>query len=138
MAGPTLLSVIPVDEDTLVRKLSAEGVVVMERPLRPTLWGYYVFDESLIVINSCLRQKQRIHALAHESIHHLRGDRGHQSQCVEDRIDEEVATMLVDPDEYRIAEERYGWDVPSIALDLGLCQRTVRAYRRNLERRRVT
>lgn len=134
MPGPTLLSMIPVDEDALVRRLSAEGVSVTERRMRPTLWGYYVLDDRLIVINSCLRQKQRIHALVHETIHHLRADCGHQSQCVEDRIDEEVSTMLVDPAEYRIAEERYGWDVPSIALDLGLCQRTVRAYRRHLHR----
>lgn len=125
-----------IDESALVRRLSADGVAVVDARMERTLWGLYYLDRRLIVINDRLGQRQRIHALLHESVHHLRADDGPQSQCVEDRVDEEVATMLIDPDEYRISEDRYGWDVPSLALDLGVCQRTVRAYRRHLRRAR--
>lgn len=109
---------------------------MLDARMERTLWGLYYRDRRLIVINDRLGQRQRIHALLHESVHHLRDDDGPQSRHVEERIDEEVATMLIDPDEYRISEDRYGWDVPSLALDLGVCQRTVRAYRRHLRRAR--
>lgn len=74
--------------------------------------------------------------LAHELIHIIHGDLktkfGHYDDRDERRADEQAAHLLIDIEEYRIAEEKCGNHVEGIALDLNVMDWIVEAFERTL------
>lgn len=76
--------------------------------------------------------------LAHELAHEFYGDEpdmfGTLPKRAEDRADEWAAHFLIAPDEYRIAEEKYGTHTEWIAQELSVLTRLVVAYERTLNR----
>ncbi|CAG7622345.1 ImmA/IrrE family metallo-endopeptidase [Leucobacter soli] len=84
-----------------------------------------------------LYRKERS-VLAHELAHDYHGDEpdmfGALPRRSENRADEWAAHFLIDPEEYRIAEEKFGTHTEWIAQDLGVLERLVIAYERTLHR----
>lgn len=76
--------------------------------------------------------------LAHEISHFLRGDRrsmfGHYDARDERLADEFAARLLIDVEEYRLAEEKCGNYVEGIALELNVMDWVVEAFERTLSR----
>ena len=74
--------------------------------------------------------------LAHELGHATYGDEPSmlepENERMERRADEWAAHFLIDVNEYRAAEERYGANVDWIAQELGVLRRLVVAYERTL------
>lgn len=84
-----------------------------------------------------LYRKERS-VLAHELAHDFYGDVpdmfGNLTQRQEDRANEWAAHFLIDPQEYRLAEERFGSNVEWIAQELCVLEKLVIAYERTLHR----
>ena len=120
--------------DDLDLWFAAHGVVVVEVDMSGPRWGWYSMRDGIVAVRRGLLDCQRRAVLLHEAQHVLRGDDGHQSQCVEDRIDETVAGQLIDLVEYARAEDEYGWNSGAIAAELGVPKWVVQAYRRALTR----
>lgn len=84
-----------------------------------------------------LYRKERS-TLAHELAHEYYGDEpdmfGSLPKRVEDRADEWAAHFLIDHNEYRIAEEKYGTHLDWIAQELCVLEKLVVAYERTLQR----
>ncbi|MBK0420394.1 ImmA/IrrE family metallo-endopeptidase [Leucobacter sp. CSA1] len=82
-----------------------------------------------------LYRKERS-VLAHELAHEYYGDEpdmfGKLSNRAEDRANEWAAHFLINPDEYRVAEEKYGTNTQWIAQELCVLQKLVVAYERTL------
>lgn len=74
--------------------------------------------------------------LAHELIHIIYGDTktmfGYYDDRAERRADEQAAHLLIDIEEYRIAEEKCGNHVEGIALELNVMDWIVEAFERTL------
>ena len=119
-------------EQAILDRISGEGLTVREAQLPDEYWGYYDKERRLIVLQQGMTGSQRIATLLHEYAHHLRGDAGHQPQAVEDRIDEEVARMLVSAEDYRFWERQFGGSVAGIAYGLEVPRFIVEAYQRTL------
>lgn len=114
--------------------MAAHGVTVVEVDMPGTMWGCYCLRDHAVVLRPGLTDRQRRAALMHEAQHVLRGDDGHQSQRVEDRIDETVACQMISLMDYARAETEYGWNSGAIAAELDVPKWAVRAYRRILDR----
>ena len=123
-----------VSEQALLDRISGEGLTVSEAQLPDQYWGYYDKEQHLIVLQQGMTEPQRIATLLHEYAHHLRGDAGHQPQAVEDRIDEEVARVLVSAEEYRFWESQFDGSVAGIAYGLEVPRFIVEAYQRTLSK----
>lgn len=120
-------------KEALTAWLAGEGFTVVSFMGDGALWGYTSLEHREVGLWEGLRQFQVEPTLLHECLHVHRGDHGHQAQAVEDRIDEQVARLLVDPREYALAEERYGWHTGGIAVALDLPRWVIQAYRRHLQ-----
>ena len=76
--------------------------------------------------------------LAHELGHASYGDEPspcpRTAESLERRADEWAAHFLIDAEEYRLAEQRFGSNVVWLAQELSVMPRLVRAYRRTLRR----
>lgn len=76
--------------------------------------------------------------LAHELAHMIRGDRrtmfGFYDARDENRADEWAAHLLIDMEEYSIAEARCGNNIEAIAQELEVMDYLVEAYERTLSR----
>lgn len=68
------------------------------------LEGFYHRHTHSILIDGTLPATVREAALAHELIHALHGDDGHQAPRIERARDEEAAHLLITPEEYARAE----------------------------------
>lgn len=123
-------------ENALHDYLGREGVAVVETELDGA-WGYYDAGSKRIYIQAGMTAGHRTATLLHEALHHYRGDVGEQPQAVEDRIDEEVALILVPPGEYAFWERELGWSTPGIAAALDLPHWVIRAFRRVLAKESV-
>lgn len=84
-----------------------------------------------------LYRKERCE-LAHELAHATFGDEPSMFDITnrrqEARADEWAAHFLIDPNEYQMAEEKYGADTAWIAQELSVIRRIVIAYERTLKR----
>lgn len=126
-----------ITESALTQWLNGEGFTVVEFSEDSTVWGYTCPVRREVALRANLRTFQRVPTLLHECWHvHLRHD-GHQSPATEAWINERVAHLLVDADEYAWAESQYGWHTGGIAHALELPRWVVEAYRRVLARQSV-
>ena len=123
-----------VDERPLTDWLAGEGFTVVEFDGNGRLWGYTSQDRREVGLWRGLLERQRVPTLLHECAHVRAGHDGHQSQAVEEKIDEEVAKALVDPMEYAFAESQLGGSTPGIASWLGMPRWVIEAYQRVLVR----
>ena len=121
-------------EDQLLAELASLGLTIESRILPGTLRGYYRLDQNLVVIHSQLSYAQRRSTLAHELIHAIRHDDGHQPPSVEQRVNQEAAKILISPSEYELAERLYGASVNEIARELDVTPTIISAYREVLAR----
>lgn len=120
-----------VTEKALTSWLESEGYVLVEDDSLE-LWGWTSVQRRTVALHPRLKQFQRVPVLLHECFHVHYGHEGRQSQAVEDRINEEVARLLVDPAEYAFWESQYGWNTGGIAAALEVPRWVVEAYRRTL------
>lgn len=118
--------------DALLDHLAGEGVRVARADLPGDIDGAYLLRSRTILLDTGLATWELLPTLLHETMHWHRGDDGPQSARVEHDIDETVARLLVDPNEYRHAEDRYGWHTGGIATELDLPRWVIQAYRRVL------
>lgn len=133
-AAATLPSMVGVDENTLLEWLDQEGITVHEIDMPDDMWGAYEHAEKRIYIQKDMPRLWRIATLTHEVIHAQNRHSGHQSQAIEDRINETVALLMVDPVDYAFYESQFGWCTGGIAHELGLPRWAIEAYRRQLSR----
>lgn len=122
-----------IKENALLDQLRREGVTVIETELDGA-WGYCDAKSRTIYLQAGMTAGHRVATLLHEAAHYFRGDDGEQPRAVEDRIDEAVARLLVDPREYAFWESQHGWHTGGTAAALDLPHWVIRAYRRTLER----
>lgn len=84
-----------------------------------------------------LYRKERS-VLAHELAHEYYGDTpdmfGRLPRKAETRADKWAAHFLINPSEYRLAEERFGSNTEWIAQELGVLEHLVHAYEKTLTR----
>ena len=128
----TLPCMYRINEDELYDWFRVERVEVVEESLPAGVWGLYDLDRRIVWVQRGLPASFRLATLLHEAVHHSRGDHGHQDTAVENRINEVVADLLVDPVEYALAERELGWSTGGIAVELGLPRWVVSAFRRSL------
>lgn len=74
------------------------------------------------------------HELGHAALGHSHSMFGHIEARQERAADEWAAHFLIDPDEYRIAEAKYGTRMDWIGQELGVLQRIAEAYAGSLLR----
>lgn len=122
-------------EDQLIGELEDMGMRVEWRPLQGPARGLYYRHADLVVVRSGMTMAQRRCTLAHELIHARRQDDGPQSACVEMRVNEEAARLLISPAEYRLAERFHGAYYGAIATELDVTPTIVKAYQRSLTTR---
>ena len=116
-------------ENELLTELERKGMVVETTPLPGTCRGMYVAHKHLIVIRPGLTYAQRRSTLAHELVHVLRNDDGHQSRKVEQKVDQAAADLLISAPEYALAERLHGSNIVGIAQELDVAPFIVEAYR---------
>lgn len=134
-APPGILAPV-ITADALHALLEREGVSVSERALDGSKWGAYSKTERTVYLQPGLPEQWRVSVLLHELAHVQAGHDGHQCQAIEDRIDEDVSLLLVNPGEYRFWESELGWSTGGIASALELPRWVIEAYRRVLARER--
>lgn len=122
-------------ENDLLTELEREGMVVETTPLPGTCRGLYVAHKHLVVIRPGLTYAQRRSTLAHELVHVLRNDDGHQSKKVEQKVNRDAADLLISAPEYELAEKIHGSNIAGIAQELDVATFIVEAYRETLFRR---
>lgn len=114
--------------DDLTNLCTHHGLSIIEiTPMN--LHGAYVHDLKLILLNANLTTKHKLAALAHEYVHALRGDDGHQPQTVERLVDRQAAQLLVSDEEYATAENIVGPDPRAIAIELDLPLWLIQAWK---------
>lgn len=121
-----------ITEPLIVEWLHREGFALVDYVSAEGPWGWTSQEQRMVGLRTDLLTFQRVPVLLHECLHVYEGHSGHQEQGVEDRIDERVALLLVDPAEYAHYERSYGWSSGGIAASLGLPRWVVQAYRRTL------
>ena len=100
--------------------------------------GDYCKRTRVIRLHEGMMPRKTRHVLAHELAHAVYEDEAsmfidvHRWQ--EDRADEWAAHLLIGVDDFREAEERHSGHIPSIAADLYVLEKTVRAFMRTLTR----
>lgn len=119
-------------EDALREGLARKGIAIHEANI--DAWGFYSHEKRLIVLRRGLTRGQRTATLLHENIHSERGDEGHQTPKVEDRINEQVAYELISPLEYARAEIEAEGSLSGIAEILDYPVWCVESYRKILKR----
>lgn len=92
----------------------------------------YSYSKQTIYISKSLPSAWVVPTLAHEIIHAYNDHDGHQSRATENRIDEAVAKVFINPAEYAYWENQYGWRTGGIAKALDMPRWVVEAYRRLL------
>ena len=122
-----------ITEEALTSWLESEGFTIVEFSGVDD-WGYTSISRREVGLSVDLLTHQRVPVLLHECLHVHYGHVGEQDQATEERIDEEVARLLVDPAEYAFWEGQYGWNTGGIASALGLPRWVIQAYRRRLAR----
>lgn len=113
------------------------GVSIEYTNLKGRIGGYRHDRRHIRIQTGMLYRKERC-VLAHELGHATYGDEpdifGRMPERVEDRADEWAAHFLIDPAEYRFAEEKYGTNTEWIAQELCVLRKLVVAYERTLLR----
>lgn len=113
------------------------GVSIEYTNLKGRIGGYRHDRRHIRIQTGMLYRKERS-VLAHELAHATFGDEpdmfGQMSKRAEDRADEWAAHFLIDRDEYRLAEEKFGTNVEWIAQELYVLKKIVIAYERTLQR----
>lgn len=98
---------------------------------------YHAPTKHIRIQQGMLYRKERS-VLAHELAHAHYSDEpdlfGNLGPRMEARADEWAAHFLIHPDEYRLAEERYGTRTDWIAQELCVLEKLVIAYERTLHR----
>lgn len=118
--------------EELIVACAGIGVNVVFLPV--DVRGAYVHQARTIIVDSRLTPVRQRAVLAHEYVHALRGDVGLQPECVEARVDEQAARLLVSGFDYMLAERCFGTDMGLIAEELGVPIEVVEAFRRGLGR----
>lgn len=121
--------------DDAVCMAEEAGVHVVFMPF-PSAGAYY-HQLGLIMIDSRRSEERQLATLLHEFFHAQAGHDGPQPAEVEHGIDQKVASLLVSPIEYEMAERIYGADAELIASELGQPSWIVEAYRDHLTRHGV-
>lgn len=122
-------------EDQLIGELEKMGMRVEWRPLKGCTRGLYFAHTGLVVVRMGMTMPQRRSTLAHELIHARRQDDGPQPLCVERRVDEQAARLLITTHEYRIAENCRGNHRYALAAELDVTPTIIEAYQRSLTTR---
>lgn len=114
-------------EELVARAESAGNTVSWADLDRP---GYWQASTATIWLDHSLHSRPRnaISVLAHELAHSLLGHEGPQPEHVEARCDVIAAGILISPTEYKLAEALHEGNPHSIAVELGVTTRIVRAY----------
>lgn len=127
MTKPTLTSALA--------RAERAGLFVTWIPMPADLRGAFFLPTRTIYLAHDMSETLALPTLLHEMEHARRGDDGHQSRAVERRIDETVAHTLITAEEYARAEALTGGrGSGAIAVEMGLPQWVVAAYRRTLRR----
>lgn len=113
------------------------GVTIEYTKLDGRVGGYRHDIRHIRMQQGMLPVKERS-VLAHELGHATYGDEPtifrHMNSKQERRADEWAAHFLIDAEEYRLAEERFGSHTRWIAQELGVLEKLVHAYERTLHR----
>ena len=100
--------------------------------------GDYCHRTRTIRLQRGMLRRLEVSVLAHELAHAINGDQRTMFDYYDDkderRADEWAALLLIDIDEYRYAEEKYGNDREHIAQELGVMDFIVEAFERTLTR----
>lgn len=100
--------------------------------------GEYRHDLKRIRLRTGMTMRKEVCALAHELAHAVWGDVpskfGPVNAKQERRADEWAALLLISPDRYRLAEERWEGHTGAMAYDLGVTTRIIEAFRSVLAR----
>lgn len=100
--------------------------------------GDYCRRTRVIRLQEGMMPRKTRHVLAHELAHAVFDDEAsmfidlHRWQ--EDRADEWAAHLLIDVADFKEAEEKHSGHIPSIASELYVLEKTVRAFMRTLTR----
>jgi hypothetical protein len=81
-----------------------------------------------------MSDRQALPVVAHELEHWRCRHEGHQSECVEERIRQQIARQFIDGYDYAWAEKIVGPNVGLIAVELDTTVPVVEAYQRSLLR----
>lgn len=123
--------------NALLQQCEDAGITVTWTRLASRRRGGYAHASRTIYLTEGMPDDLALPTLLHEMEHARRGDDGHQSPAIEARIDETVARAIITPDDYARAEAVTGArDSGAIAVEMGLPQWVVAAYRRTLRRAR--
>lgn len=136
MIVPSCIRYGAISETELTEWLHAHDTAIMWRDLPGTLNAAYSLPRQTVYIARNLPAAHVPAVLAHETFHVAAAHDGHQTARVENRIDEAVAEVLIDPAAYTYWETQYGWSTGGIAAALEQPRWLVSAYRRLLERAR--
>lgn len=105
------------------------GIVVDWKDLGEFRRGEYRRRGQRITLNTRLMYRQATATLGHELGHHRFGDTCSTPRN-ERRAWEYGAALLIEPDEYRVAETRAGCHPAAIALELDVTPKMIEAWRR--------
>lgn len=121
--------------DEVIRHLEIDGARIYEAPDLPAgWWGASSRSLGVVYLRRGLNQRQQLAALLHEAAHWGAAHDGHQSRAVEDRIGETVAAIIIDPDEYALAETLVGSNPRLLAAELDVTPGLVEAWQRRRNR----
>lgn len=112
--------------------------VEFRQDIDPRHPGYYCHETRTIELLDGMNRVKTRSVLAHELGHATYGHEPsileHLNLKQERHADEWAAQFLIDPDEYRLAEEKYGTNTAWIGQELEVLERLVIAYERLLHR----
>lgn len=120
--------------DLLFAHCADLGVDVEWADLGECRRGEYRHHQRLIIINRRLTRPQATATLAHECAHAEFGDTG-STPRLERRASEYGASLIIPAWEYARAERLHGPHAGAIAVELGVTEHLIRAWRRWYERR---
>ncbi|QIK62311.1 ImmA/IrrE family metallo-endopeptidase [Leucobacter viscericola] len=100
--------------------------------------GDYCHKRKLVRIQDGMQPRKTRWVFGHELGHATVGDEPSMfpwiQQRQEDKADEWAAHFLIDPNDFREVEEQHNGHIPSMAVDLYVLEKSVRAYMRTLNR----
>lgn len=121
--------------DELDMQAVTMGVRVDYRPLPHGLMGLYDLQKSMIIIDSSLSERQTRSTLTHELVHAEYMDQGCSSVLgsrAELRARRLTALRLIQPEDYRQAEEAYEGNKYLMAKDLDVTVQVLEDYQKIL------
>lgn len=125
------------DADVTVTE-SCGPIIAAYGPARRRLAGYFYLPARTICIDGTLPAVIRQTVLAHELMHALHDDNGHQPERVEAVRDEEAARLLVTPEEYAAVEHLFDTPTPGLlAKELDTTTSMILAWQRAWARRQT-